>query len=45
MRRIVANRVVWSICRSLTVMSPAKLAEPIKIPFGMRTRVGQGTMY
>jgi len=27
--------------RSVTIMSPAKMAEPIKIPFGVWPRVGQ----
>jgi len=30
---------------SVTVVSPAKMAEPIKMPFGLKTRVGQGTTY
>jgi len=34
---------VWSVVlsrRSVTVMSSAKTAEPIKMPFGLRTQVG-----
>jgi len=31
-----------SVCRSATVLSPAKTAEPIEMPFGLRTRVGPG---
>jgi len=27
-------------CRSVTVVSPAKTAELIEMPFGLRTRVG-----
>jgi len=42
---IVTDRVVWSVSRSLTLVSPAKTAEPIEMPFGSRTRVGQGNMY
>jgi len=42
MRPIVIDRVAWSVCRSVTVSSPAKTAEPIKMPFGLRTRVGPG---
>jgi len=30
------------VCRSVTLVSPAKTAEPIKMPFGLRTRVGPG---
>ena len=30
------------VCRSVTQVSPAKKAEPIKVPFGTRTRVGPG---
>jgi len=33
------DRVVWSVglsvCRSVTVVSPAKTAEPIEMPFGL----------
>jgi len=29
-------------CRSVTLVSPAKTAEPIEMPFGLRTRVGPG---
>jgi len=38
MRPAVADRVVWSVCRSVTVVSPAKTTEPM--PFGLRTRLG-----
>ena len=34
-----------SVGLSVTLVSPAKTAEPIEMPFGLRTRVGQGTMY
>jgi len=45
-------RVVWSVCLSVrpsvgwsvTLVRPAKTAELIKMPFGLRTRVAQGTM-
>jgi len=44
MRSIVRDRVAWSVglcvCRSVTLVSPAKTAEPIEIPFGLRTWVG-----
>jgi len=32
--------VCRSVCRSVTVVSPAKTAAPIEIPFGLRTPVG-----
>jgi len=31
-----------SVGRSVTLVSPAKTAEPIEIPLGLRTRVGPG---
>jgi len=44
MRPIVTDRVAWSVCLSVclsvTVVSPAETAEPIEMPFGLRTRVG-----
>ena len=36
---IVKDGVVWSVCLSVTIVSPAKTAEPIEVPFGMCTRV------
>ena len=46
MQPIVTNRVVWSVylsvCRSVTLVSPAKIAEPIEMLFGFRTLVGPG---
>jgi len=30
------------VCRSVTLESPAKTAEPVEMPFGLRTRVGPG---
>jgi len=33
--------VCRSVCRSVTLVSPAKTAEPIEMPFRLRTRVGQ----
>jgi len=32
--------VCRSVCRPVTLVSPAKKAEPIEIPFGLRTREG-----
>jgi len=34
--------VCRSVGRSVKLASPAKLAEPIKMPFGLWTRVGTG---
>ena len=34
--------VCWSVYRSVTLVSPAKTAEPIEMPFGLRTRVDSG---
>ena len=30
------------VCRSVTLVSPAKTAAPIELPFGLRTWVGPG---
>jgi len=48
MRPITTDGAAWSvgssvclaISLSLITMSPAKMAEPIEMPFGMWTRVG-----
>jgi len=32
---IVTDRVVWSVGQSVTLVSPAKTAEPIQMPFGL----------
>jgi len=37
-----SSTVCQSICRSVTLLSPAKTAEPTEMPFGLRTRVGPG---
>ena len=46
MRPIVTNRVAWSVRLSVglsvTLVSPAKMAEPINMPFGLCTWVGPG---
>ena len=43
-RSVVTDRVAWSVgrsvCRSVALVSPAKTAEPIEMPFGLRTLVG-----
>jgi len=40
MQPIVTDRVALSIVQSVTLVSPAKTAEVIEIPFALRTRVG-----
>jgi len=40
MRPIVTDRAARSVGLSVTLMSPAKTAAPIEMPFGLRTRVG-----
>jgi len=40
MRPIVTDRVAWSVGLSATLVSPTKRAEPIEMPFGLRTLVG-----
>ena len=32
----------WSVCPSVMIVSPAKTAEPIEMPFGLWTWVGPG---
>ena len=39
MRLIVTDRVAWSVGRSVTLVSPAKTAKPIEMPFGLRPGV------
>jgi len=42
----VTDGVAWSVslsvCLSVTLVSPAKMAELIEMPFGLRTQVGPG---
>jgi len=40
MRPIVTDRVAWSVGQTVTLVIPAKTAEPIKMPCGLRTSVG-----
>ena len=40
MRPIVTDRVAWSLSLSVTLVS--QMAAPIKMLFGLRTRVGPG---
>jgi len=37
--------VCQSVGQSITLVRPAKMAEAIKMPFGLRTPVDEGTMY
>jgi len=39
-RPIVTDQVAWSVGLSVTLVSPAKMAVPIEMLFGLRTRVG-----
>jgi len=41
MWHIVTNRVAWSVGLSVTLVSPAKTAEPLEMPFGLWTLVGR----
>jgi len=46
MQPVVTDRVAWSVRRSVTLVSPAKTAAPIEMPFGLRTPWwAEGTMY
>ena len=40
MRPTVTDQVVWSVTQSVTLVSPAKTAELIKMPFRLRIWVG-----
>jgi len=42
MRPVLTDRVEWSVNLSVTLVSPAKMAAPIELPFGLRTWVGPG---
>jgi len=37
---VVTDRVVWSICRSVMIVSPVNMAELIQMLFGLWTQVG-----
>ena len=39
MRPILTDQVAWSVGPSVTLVSPAKTAAPIELPFGLRTWV------
>ena len=47
MRPIVRpiDRVAWSVCHTIILTGRAKTAQPIEMPFGLRTRDGPGTMH
>jgi len=49
MRPTVTDREAWSVGQSVLSVchtsEPCEKAAPIKMLFGLRTRVGQGTMY
>jgi len=42
---IETDQVTWSVGLSVTLVSPAKTAEPTEMPLGLRTQVGPGTTY
>jgi len=37
---IVTDQVLWSVNQFITLVSPAKTAEPIEMLFGLRTQAG-----
>jgi len=39
MQPVVTDGVAWSVGRSVMIVSPAKMAEPIEMPFGVWTQV------
>jgi len=43
MRPILTDRVAWSVSLSVTLVSPAKTAAPIELPFELRIWVGPGS--
>ena len=40
MQPIVTNRVTWYVDLSVAIVSPAKMSEPIDMPFGVWIRIG-----
>ena len=42
MQPILTDRVAWSVGLSVTLVSPAKTAALMELPFGLRTWVGPG---
>jgi len=48
MRPIVTDRVAWSVdlsVRRFVIVNPAKMAEPIVMPFGLCARMDSGNHY
>ena len=45
MQHVVTDGVAWSVCRSVTIVSPAKTAEVIEMLFGVWTPCAQETVY
>ena len=45
MQPTVTDTLAWSVCRSVTIVSPAKTAEAVAMPFGLWTRLWQGTTW
>jgi len=45
MRPIATDEVAWSVCRSVTIVSTAKTAEPTEMPFGCGLGLAQATMH
>jgi len=45
MRAIVIDGVAWSVCLSVTIVSPVKMAELIKMPFAFGLVWAHETMY
>jgi len=42
MQPILTDRVAWSVGLSVTLVTPAKTAAPIELPFWLRTWVAPG---
>ena len=40
MQSVVTDEVAWSVCQFITILSAAKTAEPIEMPFGMWDQMG-----
>jgi len=45
MQPTVTDGLTWSVGRSVMIMSHAKMAQSIKMAFGVWTWMGQGIMY
>ena len=42
MRPIVTDGMTWYVCWSVMVVSPARMAEPIEMQFGMLSQMTPG---